>query len=688
MTGPIPDSRNDPCPCGSGRRYKHCHGAPGAGALVGNPRKSQAADVGQNASASGTAADGTTLEHHPAIQDVEALFHLGNAALQQGDVAAAIQRFESALAGAPSHPGILNNLGLAMERSGDLAGAERMFRRAVAAEPAGFEGLANLAQNLYQQRRYEDALAAYDRLVERFPVGHAAIWANRAVCQCRCGDLDGALSGFRRAIQFAPGVASLHCDVGTLLWAQHRFEEAHEALTRCLELDPANNAATRLLATVQIYLADWNDYANRRKQLLSVATATATVSGQSLESFNVQAVCDDPALELRLARIWMGGLAPAAVATANRAPAHDGRLRLGFASRDFFDHPVGRLVANLLEHIDRARFSVTAYAIGSAHDDAVRNRIALATDQFRDTGRSDAASIARVIQSDGIDILFDLNGFTGPLAEIFALRPAPVQVNFLGYTGTLGLDCYDFIIADRYCIRDEDRDFYVEAPLYVDPCYLPSDATRSVDSAGLRRLDYGLPEDAFVLCAPAAPYKVTPEMFDLWMKVLGSRSDAILWVRGSEPSTMDRLRGEAAKRGADPAKLVFAPHDVNARYLARYRLADLALDTFPFGAHTSVNDALFAGLPVVTLSGNSFASRASASQLRAAGLPGLVAASAGEYVTTVRQLMQDTGSLKALTRQLRQRTGSNALFDTRRYARCFESAVGSAWSSMKHRASR
>ena len=529
MTNSIPASRNDPCPCGSGRRYKHCHGAAGAGSGIDNaaPQASNQADV-------------------------EALFYRGVAALRGGDFAAAITQFESALGGAPEHPGLLNNLGLALERSGDLPAAEGVFRRAAVSEPAGFDGLANLAQNLYQQRRYEDALAVFDQLVRRFQVGHAAIWANRAVCQCRCGDPEGALAGFRQAIALAPDVASLHCDVGALLWAQHRFAEAHTALGRCLELDPANGTATRLLAAVQIYLADWKDYAKRRELLLSGATSSANTPGQPIESFNVQALCDDPALELRLARLWTRELAPPAVAAPSaHAPREDARLRLGFASRDLYDHPVGRLVVNLLERIDRARFTVTAYAIGDAPDDPLRERIARAVDRFRDTGRSDAASIARLIQDDDIDVLFDLNGFTGSIADVFIHRPAPMQVSFLGYSGTLGLDCYDFIVADRYCIRDEDRSFYVEAPLYVDPCYLPSDAARSVDAATPARADYELPEHAFVLYAPAAPYKITPEMFGLWMLLVDSRPDAVLWMRGSEPSTMARLRDEAERRGID-----------------------------------------------------------------------------------------------------------------------------------------
>ncbi|MEP7183943.1 MAG: tetratricopeptide repeat protein [Betaproteobacteria bacterium] len=618
-----------------------------------------------------------TLAAHP--DDPEALFQLGNLAQARGDTATAIARFEQALAVDPGESAILNNLGLALERRGDLAAAADAFRRALAAAPAAFDARANLAQNLYQQHRYQDALAEFDGLVAAHPVTHASIWANRAVCQLRCDDPDGALTSFRRAIHLAPGTASLHCDTGALLWSQKRYEEARSELTRCLALDPGNALASHLIAVVHNYLADWHDFAARRKRLLSRAAGAGRSIDPDGTSFNVQAISDDPALELSLARSWMVELATTTAARPARVPAADGRLRLGFASLDFHDHPVGRLVVDLLERLDRNRFSVTVYAMGARPDDAVAARIERAADRFRIGGRTDPAAHARMIRGDDIDVLFDLNGFTRRLADVFVLRPAPMQVNFLGYTGTLGLDCYDCIVADRYCLPDADRVHYAERPLYVDPCYLPSDPARSVDAAAVQRADYGLPANAFVLCAPAAPYKIMPEMFELWLTLMGTRDDAVLWLRGSEPSTMARLAAEAKRRGADPARIVFAPADPNPRYLARMRLANLALDTWPFGAHTSVNDALFAGLPVVTRTGRSFASRASASQLHAAGMPELVAASAGEYIAIGGRLMEDAAGLAALTRRLRDEGPKSPLFDMARYARAFEFAVLSAW---------
>jgi predicted O-linked N-acetylglucosamine transferase (SPINDLY family) len=325
---------------------------------------------------------------------------------------------------------------------------------------------------------------------------------------------------------------------------------------------------------------------------------------------------------------------------------------------------------------------VTAYALGPRPEPAsgVRARIAAAVEHWREIESIDAERIAAQVRADGIDVLVDLNGFTRRVADVFVLRPAPLQVNFLGYTGTLGLDCYDFIVADRYCLRDDERAHYAEAPLYVDPCYLPWEPVRDV-AATPPRAAYGLPERAPVLYVPAQAYKIMPETFACWIDLMRERADAVLWLRANEPATDARLAAEAARRGIPPERVVFAPHEPTPRYLARLPLADLVLDTYPFGAHTGVNDALYAGVPVLTRAGASFASRASASQLRAAGLAGLVAGSEDEYRALGRRLVGDDAQLQALRRQLAAARTTAPLFDADRYARAFGAAILAAWDA-------
>jgi len=290
---------------------------------------------------------------------------------------------------------------------------------------------------------------------------------------------------------------------------------------------------------------------------------------------------------------------------------------------------------------------------------------------------ADAAAAAARVRADGIDVLLDLNGFSGGEAlRVFAARPARCQVNFLGYTGTLGASCYDGIVADGYCIPAGAEADYVEQPWRVDPCYLPSDSGREVAGTPTRER-YALPADAFVLLAQAALYKVSPALFACWMALLRDAPRAVLWMRHASPATMARVRDRAEAAGVTPSRIVFAPAEPVPAYLARLALADAMLDTTPFGAHTTVNDALYMGVPVVTLAGRSFAGRASGSQCSAAGLPDLVAADLAAYEALAARLLADAG----WHADCRARAGiarTRALFDMRAYAERFSALLDDA----------
>ena len=286
-----------------------------------------------------------------------------------------------------------------------------------------------------------------------------------------------------------------------------------------------------------------------------------------------------------------------------------------------------------------------------------------------------AERIATQIRADSISILFDLTGHTGhSRPDVFAARPAPIQVNFLGYAGTLGAPYHDYIVTDDYTTPAGEQEHFAERFLPLAGCYVPSDPARTV-SALPARSTYGLPADAFVLMSQAAPYKIVPEMFDLWARLVAGIEGSVLWLRPMRPEAEAYLRKEASRRGITEGRLIFAPNEALPQYLARYALADLYLDTFPFGSHTTVNDALFAGLPVLTLAGRSMAARASASQVRAAGLPELIATSHRDYESIALGLGRERAGLQALTSRLRSEGRAGALFDMDAYARRFETAL-------------
>jgi predicted O-linked N-acetylglucosamine transferase (SPINDLY family) len=288
--------------------------------------------------------------------------------------------------------------------------------------------------------------------------------------------------------------------------------------------------------------------------------------------------------------------------------------------------------------------------------------------------------MAERIRFDHIDVLFDLTGHTGQARpDLFASRPARVQVNYLGYAGTLGAAYYDFVLTDPFTTPPSAQSDFVERFCFVGECFLPSDSQRVV-AATPARAHYGLSEDAFVFTSQAAPYKIVPELFDVWMRLLRTLPEAVLWLRPVDPVAQRNLRAEADRRGVDPSRIVFAPNEPVARYLGRFALADLYLDTYPFGSHTTVNDALWMGLPIITIAGRSMAARTSASQLRAAELPNLVASSLDDYEAIALSLARDRERLSALTLQLRRERRASPLFAMAHYAKSFEAAVGRMWN--------
>jgi protein O-GlcNAc transferase len=704
----IPASRNDPCPCGSGKRYKHCHGATATDAAAGAllvPRLP--------AQSSATAAKAAPPAESPAIAqqraraqtlaatdpaaaidawerlliaapgDPEALFHLGNVAREQGDNEAAIAHFTAALERAPGHYGLANNLGLAYKNAGRLRDAEDAFRVALAANPEGLEPLANLAQNLYQQQRYEDALTYFEPLVQRYPeVDRAAIHANRGVALSMVGRLPEADTALTRALELEPGLPSLQRDIGLLYIKQMRWSKAAEQLELASRATPDSLIGASMLETARSNLADWRDGGALRKRLIDALRSGALGPNDSITPFDFMAFCDDPALQRAAAATWVQDRI--AEPLPLRTLASGERLRLGFVSSDFGNHPVARLLLSLLETLDRNRFESFAYLTRPVqHVDRYLDRVKAAVRAFVPIDRLTPDEVAARVRADRIDILFDLNGLTGTQATAaFARRPAPMQVNFLGYTGTMAEGGYDFIVTDRHCLPEAERGNYRERPLFVEPCYLPSDATRDLDPAPPSRAEYGLPDAAFVLAMFAAPYKFSPALFDRWMNLLRRHPDSVMWLRQMEDAAVANLRAEAQARGVASARLVFAPTEPIPRYLARFRHADLFLDTYPFGTHTTVNDALFAGLPVVTQQGRSFASRASASQVLAAGLPELVADSAEQYEAIAEALLTDRPRLAALTARLRDAGVHKPLFDAAAYARAFEAALRGGWAEL------
>ncbi len=357
-----------------------------------------------------------------------------------------------------------------------------------------------------------------------------------------------------------------------------------------------------------------------------------------------------------------------------------GRLHIGYLSGDFHDHPVAHDVVGLFKLHDRDRFQVTAFSFGP--DDASANRKAImeACDDFYEIRNLDTRAAATFIQNKDVDILVDLKGFTLPhRMEISALRPAPVQVSYLGFPGTSGADFFDYILTDRTVTPLGAEKFYSEKFVHLPVSYHITDDRQKVAAGALSRIDEGLPPDAFVLAGFNRPFKIDREMFATWMRLLKILPDAVLWLLATDPLTAANLRAAAASHGIKPERIIFAKRRKKAEHLERLALADLALDTRIYNGHTTTIDALWVGLPVITILGDHFASRASASLLEALEMPELITRSFKEYQMLIADLARDRGRLAGLRGALREKCKTQPLFNTEKSVRNIERAYLDIW---------
>jgi len=384
--------------------------------------------------------------------------------------------------------------------------------------------------------------------------------------------------------------------------------------------------------------------------------------------------------QLRCAEAFVGDQAAFPPIWRNEIYSHD-RIRVGYLSADFREHPVSYLAAGMFEYHNRANFEITCLSLGAEPNSPTRKRIERAAERFLDVHGESDAEIAALIRRLEIDILVDLIGHThnGRLG-ILTRRPAPVQVHYLGYAGTLGSRLIDYIIADSTVIPQDQRACYAEQVVWLPDSYLASDNRRAISPRTPTRKDCGLPDDAFVFCSFNNVYKIVPDVFRVWVRLLQATPGAVLWLSQMRPAAMANLQREAQRCGVAIERLIFAPKLAqNADHLARQRQADLFLDTLPYNAHTTASDALWAGLPVVTCLGETFAGRVAASLLKAIGLPELVTTSLADYEALALKLAREPAMLAALKEQLARNCNDYPLFDTPRFTRNLEAAYVTMW---------
>lgn len=655
------------------------------------------------------------LRHSPG--QPEALFNLGRAMRGLGRRAEALTAFRDTLARASDSPVAQNDIGLQLQDLGANLEAETCFRRAIALAPGYARAHSNLGRLLQEQGKATEALACFRQAAALEP-DLPAVYANMGSIYNSLRQFTEGEAASRRAITLDSRLAAGFSNLANALVGQKRFEEAETHYRQALAIDPdsidARNNFGNLLQEVKRYdealpcyrriknddgsalgnayhcsahLCDWSQRERDEQALRAMLGKESSCIGP----FGLLSIAgeDSPELQKCAGRLYAQKQfrtfmeVPPLVAPATH-PVRD-RLRIGYLSADFHNHATMHLLGGVLASHDRTRFSVHLYSYGPNFQDSERQRALDAAESFHDLGNVPDDTAAKQIAADGIDILVDLKGYTQDARlGITALRPAPVIVSWLGYPGTLGHErLADYIIGDPTVTPPEYSSLYTEILALMPSCYQPNDRRREI---GRRpsRTEAWLPEKGFVFCSFNQSYKFTPQVFTIWCRLLREIPGSVLWLLNPGNSTVCNLQHEAKLRGVEPERLVFADKKPLAEHLGRLQLADLALDTYPYGSHTTGSDALWTGVPLLTRSGNTFASRVGASLLHAVDLPELIAGDWENYFTLALALANEPARLAAIRDKLVTRRMTASLFDTEAFTRNLERLYKRIWDNHGH----
>jgi predicted O-linked N-acetylglucosamine transferase (SPINDLY family) len=606
----------------------------------------------------------------------EAHSNRGIALKKLGHLDAAMASYEKAISLKPDYAEAYSNRGNALMALRRPESALASFDQAITLKQDYAEAYSNRGIALHELRQPGAAVASYDKAVALKP-DYAEAYSNRGIALQELGHLDAAVASYDRAITIKPDYAEAYANRGVALADLKQLDAAAASYAKALELKPDYDFLPGALLHVKMQICDWKTFGEDSRSLQA-----RLMSGKKASpSFPVLSMFDSPALHRVAAETWVKEKCPAnaALGPIARIPAGD-KIRIGYFSADFGEHPVTYLMAGVFEEHDRSRFEITGFSFGPSEPDAMTERVAAAMDDFVDVRMRSDRDAAMLARERRIEIAIDLGGFThSSRPGIFALRAAPIQASYLGYLGTMGADWMDYLLADEVIVPPESRGHYQEKIAYLRS-YQANDRRRVISDRKMTREEFGLPPSAFVFCTFNAAYKIAPATFDGWMRIMKSVEGSVLFLLADNPQAAANLRREAVGRGIAADRLVFAGRLPPAEYIARYRVADLFLDTLPYNAGTTASDALWAGLPVLTLRGESFPARQAASLLTAVGLPELITTSPADYVSRAVELATNPSKLIALKQVLWANRLTTPLFDTARFTRDLESLYNAMYA--------
>jgi protein O-GlcNAc transferase len=603
--------------------------------------------------------------------ELQSRFREGMALHRQGDLAAAERIYREVLDQQPQHFDSLHMLGvIALQTRRTERGIE-LIRKAIGLNEKVAAAHNNLGKALLDIGRPGEALASFDQATALDP-GFAEAHVNRGNTLVKLRRLEEALVSYQKAVALRPDHAEVYRNCGNVFSKLRRYDEAFAAYDRALALKPNLPGAEGHRLYARMHLCDWSRWEAESAHLI----ASVRNGHANTQPFIFLAIPSSSEDQLQCAKLWAASNFPASEKPVWQGERYDhDRIRVAYLSADFRQHALSFLMAGMFECHDKSRFEVTGISFGVDDHSEMRRRVSASFERFVDASSYSDDQIAGLIKALEIDIVVDLMGFTtDSRTGIFARRPAPIQAHYLGYPGTMGARYIDYIIADRVVIPDNQREFYSEKLILLPDSYLVNDRKRSISDRTFTRTELGLPSTGFVFCCFNNNHKITPDVFDCWMRILGQVEGSVLWLFQDNPKAADNLKKEALARGVNADRLIFASRMPPSDHLARHRAADLFLDTLPYNAHTTAADALWAALPVLTRLGETFVGRVAASLLNAVGLPELIATTLDDYEALAIRLATRPNELAAIRAKLEANRLTTPLFDTQRFTQNIEAA--------------
>jgi len=619
-----------------------------------------------------------------------AWYQMGVIMEHQGETEKAVLNYEQVLKTAPNHAETHNNLGIIRVGYKDLEGAIACFTAAIQSNPDYIFAHNNLGLVWQMQGKYTEAIAKFQFALQKSPT-YAEAYLNLGVTLENQHNLEGATNCYRLAIHYKPNYIKAINRLGIILFnlsisGTDHLDEAKSLLEKVLQLQPSSSEAFTCLFYLQEFISDWRSrqenlarlWEQTRQELLLGKTPTITPFDTIYKPW-------DRHILFQIARSFGQAIADQWMSVRQSLDftypkSRTGRLRIGYLSNDFRNHAICHLIKGLFKLHNHSDFEIFAYSCGPDDNSEYRQEIVNSCEHFHDINNLKTEDSARLIFEHGIHILVDLSGYTaGSCNSISALRPAPIQVNYLGFPGTMGADFIDYMIGDAVVTPPEFADSFSEKLVLLPHSYQVNDINQAIATTTLTRSQYGLPESGFVFCSFNNSYKIEPTIFQVWMNILSSVPDSVLWLFPRFTMTENNLKKAAQAHGIPAERLVFAKYEPKAQHLARHRLANLFLDTIFYNAHTTASDALWAGLPLITCLGNTFAARVAASLLTAVGLPELITTNLEDYTKLAINLAKSPQRMQQLCKKLADNRLSQPLFDTPRFTRNLERAYLAMW---------